>query len=316
MEKVYGIMRYQNSVQVAEITEHVKLNWDYICTVSDDIPDGRGNGKCVVEFNNMLGRFKIQALIRYDWNCREAIFKNNGGDWISALRKPKGVCSHKTFIKAIIEMAIIKCGFPPYTKVTNLDEDLNFPSLIVKRILDDANSMRIEEKIYTGANFVLFTQPSNGNCFFETSSDILRNVNNNNGGAICFYYKQPYLTDDGRILDNYHTKYYLIGPDKTIKDVFEYKCFNWTIRIKEKWGSLRNWLSYFPSFIISDLKGHYIETELFESDKALFNFFIQLVNLIDEETTIDEIKDYIYNYDSIFGYSKFIKNIVRNNHAK
>ena len=141
MEKVYGIMRYQDSVQVAEITECLNLNWDYTCKVSDDIPDGRGNGRYNVEFNkNQLGRFKFEAFIRYDWNCSEGMLKINGGEWISALKKQRELKSvHKIFIKAIMDKAISLCGYPPYSKSTNTEENLNLPSLVVKRVLDDAN---------------------------------------------------------------------------------------------------------------------------------------------------------------------------------
>ena len=90
MEKVYGIMRYQNTVQVEEITECLKLNWDYTCTVGEDIPDGRGNGRFNLEFNtNKLGRFNFEAFIRYDWKYSEVMIKIDNGNWIPALIKSK-----------------------------------------------------------------------------------------------------------------------------------------------------------------------------------------------------------------------------------
>ena len=287
-------MRYQDSVLVTEITEHLKLNWDYTCKVSDDIPDGRGNGRYNIEFNNnQLGRFKFEAYIRYDWNCSEGVLKINDGEWISALKKTRDCKSyHKTFIKAIMDKAISLCGYPPYSKAINSEEELNFPSLVVKRILDDANMLRTEGKTYSMSTFVKFPSSSLDNCETSNSSDIL--IDASNGGAICFSYIQPYETDQGRIVDNYHTKYYTIGADQTISEGFKYKTLNWMISIREKWSANKSWHSYYPYIIVysetNNITHIIVESQLFESDKRLFDFIIQLANLIDEETTSDEIK--------------------------
>lgn len=317
MGKVYGIMRYQDYVQVEEITQCLKLNWDYTCKVSDDIPDGRGNGRFNLEFdNNQLGCFKFEAYIRYDWNCCDAMLKINGGEWIHDFEKRPRVdkSDHKSFIKAIMEKAISLCGYLPYVKAINNEEGLNYPSLVIKRILYDANLLRTEGKTFLGASFVKFPIAGAGNCLISTSSDILNDAPN--GGAICFHYKQPYTTEEGRTVDNFHAKYYLIGTDKTITDYFRFKHFKWTICIKERYDE---WHRHSPYILVgsneerNDNIVYFATSRLFKSDERLFYFFIQLVNLIDEDSTNDEIKQYVDNYNPETGYTDFIKMLVRNN---
>lgn len=89
------------------------------------------------------------------------------------------------------------------------------------------------------------------------------------------------------------------------------------ISIREKWSANKSWHSYYPYIIVysetNNITHIIVESQLFESDKRLFDFIIQLANLIDEETTSDEIKQYVRNYDPKTGFTEFIKKTVRSN---
>lgn len=91
------------------------------------------------------------------------------------------------------------------------------------------------------------------NCEVSSSSDILNSLEN--GGAICFYYREPYTTNENKIVDNFHSKYYRIGKDKSISDVFELSHGCWTIKIREKWAGWGNGYCYYPNVIVRDKKG-------------------------------------------------------------
>ena len=109
------------------------------------------------------------------------------------------------------------------------------------------------------------------NCQFSTSSDILNKAKN--GGAVCFSYKQPYETEQGNIEDNYQTKSYTIGTDRTISEGFTYNTLNRTINIHEKWSAAKSWHCYYPCIVVNAENKKYIaESKLFESDKRLFVF--------------------------------------------
>ena len=148
------------------------------------------------------------------------------------------------------------------------------------------------------------------NCEVSSSSDILNSLEN--GGAIGFYYREPYTTNENKIVDNFHSKYYRIGKDKSISDVFELSHGCWTIKIREKWAGWGNGYCYYPNVIVRDKKGYYIaESPKFESALSMFNFIMILANLIDDDTTNEEIKEYMSNYDPKTGYTGFIKKLVK-----
>ena len=149
------------------------------------------------------------------------------------------------------------------------------------------------------------------NCEISSSSDIFNSIEN--GGAICFYYTQPYITPEGRTVYNSHSKYYLVEKDKSITDVFKFNCGNRTITIGEKWAGWGRGYEYDPYVIVRDEKGYVADSLKFESALNMFNFIMLLANLIDDDTTNEEIKQYVSNYDPKTGYTEFIKKLVKRN---
>ena len=168
-----------------------------------------------------------------------------------------------------------------------------------------------EGKTYYSAQFVRFPSEGMVNCEISSSSDIFNSIEN--GGAICFYYTQPYITQEGRTVYNSHSKYYLVEKDKSITDVFKFNCGNRTITIGEKWAGWGRGYEYDPYVIVRDEKGYVADSLKFESALNMFNFIMLLANLIDDDTTNEEIKQYVSNYDPKTGYTEFIKKLVKRN---